>query len=166
MNDFLLIWYKYQLQNIVLLWEVWNVDNFGIIFLGPKQSSFHRIFINNRKLKWWNLGNVGEPTNLKSNNFGNLKLFKQILLTQTYFWPVMDYFEIILNFAWVQNNRLLPGVFPKNRVLRWSNLDKSLNPKQIKQGVPSTPQHTDSHACSGNFVTNVIISCAISTMSW
>ena len=52
----------------------------------------------------------------------------------------------VLNFSWAQNDP--PKFFQKNGILRWWNLDKSLNPKEFKQGVPSTPQHTDSHACT------------------
>ena len=71
MNGILLIWYKYPLQNIK--WHFWISDIFIIlgsifceprghqhkiaIFLGPKQSSFHRVFMKNGILQWWNLGN-------------------------------------------------------------------------------------------------------------
>ena len=41
-----------------------------------------------------------------------------------------------------------PRLFPRERNLQLWNLDESLNPKMCKQGVPSTPQHTDCHPCS------------------
>ena len=82
----------------------------------------------------------------ENGKIGNPELFKhkQILLNPKCAWKTMEYFEICLSFAWVQNDRLLP-VFPKNRILQWRNLDKS--PKNPKK-VPSTPQHTDSHPCT------------------
>ena len=52
--------------------------------------------------------------------------------------------------AWVQNDRLHSAVFltKKNIILRWWNLDNSLNPQIFKKEVPSTPQHTESHPCA------------------
>ena len=45
--------------------EVWFFDNCELILLGPKQSSFHRVFIRNKNLCWWNLGYLGNIKNWK-----------------------------------------------------------------------------------------------------
>ena len=43
---------------------------------------------------------------------------------------------MILSFAWVQNDRFLK-VLLKNGIVRWWNLDESLNPKKSSKGSPA-----------------------------
>ena len=53
-NGVLIVCYQYPLRNIKWLWGISKFDNFGIIFLGPKQLSSYRAFLRNG-LRLWNL---------------------------------------------------------------------------------------------------------------
>ena len=93
--------------------EFWNVDAFGNICWGPKQSSFGRVFRKSRTLQWWNLGSFEI---LKHKNVGTPKHFKrkQILLNQTSFWKygiLLNAFEFYLG----PNDRL-PQVCSKKQI--------------------------------------------------
>ena len=117
MNRILLIRHQYLLQNIQC--HFCFLFSLIIILLGTKQASSHRAFITNGILQWWNLDIFWKSENLK--NIGKSYQIKHIvenLLT----------FCCIIPICWVQNNWLLPGLSIKNGMLRWWNLDKSLNP--------------------------------------
>ena len=64
------------------------------------------------------------------NAYANSINFKICLKQHAYVW-------ICLNFAWVQNNRLLLCFCQQNGILRWWNLDESLTPKNSSKASPA-----------------------------
>ena len=92
------------------------------------------------------LGNLQiNKTKMRTPKYANIS--KSYEITNV-FSKTTDCWLIILKCGCLQFDRPLPPFLVKNDFYNGGTLIKYQNPKIIKQGVPSTPQHTDSHPCT------------------